>query len=482
VPKSDPRAYLPDDPEVQDHILTTFEWTLGIVSDGIVSGPSGTSLQVRVYDATPPERPCKCPGINSDRVKCATIGTFIRGRFTKHHYKDIKRHQKLIELRVYRRQFRCTNAGCNVKTFTEDLKEIDDESKVTVFLMGHIKEELAKNQPLSKIGRDCNLTEGAIRRINKRIVKGKDDGRIKTKLPLPSHAGIHLMRISGTDCCLFTDVDKVRVLEVVLSQDPAELAAKLREWFVEEDFSEVKLVSIPIHGGYRKLVRRIFPHAKIVVPRNYLQKTAHQPLGKIWAEVALEQKLGKNTKRTSLELLSASGKELSIANQKLLLKLLKRSNLLKTAYEQKEAFLPILTCETEQSARAAYEEWAAQIPQSAQTDFGPLLQGVAGWKKEVFGGFDIDYKDYLSLVERLVRALEAHEVGRGSSAEIIRGRILYGQGVRIIANLPPLSDMEKNMMALIVNPRRFFHTEHYEDLGSSIQKLIEYFEPESSAT
>jgi hypothetical protein len=198
--------------------------------------------------------------------------------------------------------------------------------------------------------------------------------------------------------------------------------------------------------------------------------------------VALEQKLGKNTKRSSLELLSASGKELSIANQKLLSKLLKRSNLLETAYGQKEAFLPVLTCDTERSARAAYEQWAAQIPQSVQKDFGPLLQGIEGWKKEVFDGFEINYKDYLSLVERLVRALEAHEVGRGSSADIIRGRILYGQGVRDIAKIPPLSDMEKNMMAMIVNPRRYFHTERYEDLGSSIEKLIQYFQPKASAT
>lgn len=482
MPTSALPAYLPNDHEADDHPLRAEGWTLRIVSDGIVKGRSGRSLRVRVYDAMPPEKSCKCPGINSDGVKCETTGVFVRKRLTKKHYKDIMRYEKLVEIRVYRSQFKCKSARCNVKTFTEELKDIDDESKVTTYLMGQLKRELGKNQNLSQIGRECNMTEGAIRRINKRIVKGRDDGRIKTKLPLPSHAGIHLIRIAGTDCCLFTNVDEVRVLEVVLSQDPAELAAKLRKYFVEEDFSEVKLVSIPIHDGYRKLVRSIFPQAKIVVPRNYLQKMAHQPLGKIWGEVALEQKVGKNTKRSSLELLSASGKELSIANKKLLSKLLKRSNLLKTAYEQKEAFLPILTCETERSARAAYEEWAAQIPQSVQTDFGPLLQGVAGWKKEVFGGFDIDYKDYLSLVERLVRALEAHGMGRGSSAEIIRGRILYGQGVRIMANLPPLSDMEKNMMALIVNPRRFFHPDFHEDLGSSIEKLIQYFQPKASAT
>jgi transposase len=348
--------------------------------------------------------------------------------------------------------------------------------------MEQLKRELGKNQNLSQIGRECNMTEGAIRRINKRIVKSRDDGRIKTKLPLPSHAGIHLMRIAGTDCCLFTDVDEVRVLEVVLSQDPAELAAKLRKWFVEEDFSEVKLISIPIHDGYRKLVRSIFPQAKIVVPRNYLQKMAHQPLGKIWSQVSLEQKVSKKTRRSSLELLCTPRKELSIANQKLLSKLLERSDLLRTAYEQKEAFLPILACHTERSAGAAYGQWEAHIPQSVQPGFRPLLQGIAGWKKEVFGGFEIDYKDYLSLIERFVRALEEHDVGRDSSAEIIRGRILYGQGVRITAKLPPLSETEKNLMTMLVNPRRFFHPDFHEDLGSSIEKLIQYFQPKASAT
>ena len=201
---------------------------------------------------------------------------------------------------------------------------------------------------------------------------------------------------------------------------------------------------------------------------------AHQPLAKILENCRRPLKLNKEAARSSLELLFTRRGKLSGTKRKVLEALLSRSAVLEEAYNQKELFLHLLTCQSKETVLPRYHEWSANLPTSVKPEFDSLVGGFRGWEHEIFDRFDLNFKNYLIGTENLIRALEKQS--HTYSVDTIRGRVLYGDGVRILDQLPPPTEVEKYISYEVATPSRVRYPDFYEDLGSSIDKLIAYFE------
>jgi transposase len=461
------KKYRPKDDALRRHPLTAAKWRLELVSDD-------PATRVRVYEAIPPRSdPTRTDeGVRCPSADCGGRGLIHQERLTKSTYLDKPRDSRFIHLIVLRRQLQCTSCG---QLFTETPPGIDSKLQMTTDLLEAVRIKLESFETFQAIAKEFWLSASYVAKIDKTIIQREDYRRFETRdRLLPVHIGIHNTRIGKTDCALLTDPNHGRVLEVALSREPSEIATRFERWFDRDQFAQVGLVSIPMKARYRDLVRSLFPDARILVPKDYLENLANEIMNSVVTKVGHYMARNREGRDMTWEIVCKRARKLTPTQRRQLEKLLSGSDLLRTAYEQKQLFLQLLVYQLPERAMQAHGEWSESVPAALRTDFAPLIDEVRHWRTEVFSAFQWNFKHYLADLDRMVDKLNRR--GRNYSLETIRGRLLYTHKFQEIDAITPHVPGTEYFSLETAGAKPAPPPKDNAELGSSDQRILQFLD------
>jgi transposase len=446
--------YLPEDDEARDHpLVKDHQWKLLIVED---------EPHRRLYGAIPPrQKEYFCPD-------CGSKAWLKDQRWSDQTYRDLKRREKNVELRVKRRRLKCPNPSCQTATFNEKLPELNHNRHLTRDLTAELIGDLRRHGSFTAIAAEYRLNEQTLRNLERDFVREQDNvRREKHTLPLPQQVGIHSVRIAKKDCCLLTNVTSAKLLEIVSSQKSEEIKRTIERLFDRRQFENVELVVMAINEGYREVVNAIFPQARVIVPRFEVEAVFKRNLTKISESVAKEMRLSKERRKLIEDLLRPSPSRLNTQNKQLKV-LLQQSEVFQAADELRKRLLELFANPTEQSL-TRYRDWTEAVASLFRMEPSSLSFSSIGWEDSILEGLAFRSPNYLAPIERLIDRLRA--LGPSYSFETLRGRLLYGVGF-------PSREPSPRADTRFMYDEESYDEEFPEDDGSSVQLVIEYLESE----
>jgi transposase len=234
-----------------------------------------------------------------------------------------------VYLKVPRRKFYCRQ--CQRYT-TEQLMWLDSKQSLTMRYKEYIYAKV-KNLTVEQVGRSESLGSKQVQKIfnelSKIEIKNQDWGMPK-RLSLDEFSR---KKGHGKFATILTDLDKSSLLEVIDSHQSDDIIKAL-ERIPLAIREQVEEVCVDMWGGFPKVIRAIFPNAKIVIDRFHVQKLINKNLNKIRLKLELRGLKNKNLIMTTQSQLTKSEKtELEI--------LLQISPTLRIAHELKEEMIKI---------------------------------------------------------------------------------------------------------------------------------------------
>lgn len=150
---------------------------------------------------------------------------------------------------------------------------------------------------------------------------------------------------------VISDLENHCLLEVIDSHKAEEIIEKLKGLWTEEERAIVEEVSIDMWAGFAKVIKEVFPNAKIVYDRFHVMKKVIDELDKIRRQSGVR---GKEAKKLILK----NREDLNKEEKEKLDEYLNRSKRLRQAYEWKERFREIYEAEkTVEEGKRQMEEW-----------------------------------------------------------------------------------------------------------------------------
>jgi hypothetical protein len=311
-------------------------------------------------------------------------------------------------------------------------------------LVAQIERASLERRKFTDISRLYGIDHKTVRNINRDYIARKDRQREERHaLIIPQHLGIHPLKMSRQECCLLTNVERRTVFEVTKNQSVAAIKDRFQKLFKSSDLERVHLVSIPLNDDYKRLVKKLFPKARILVPTRYLVSIA----GNVMERAVEEMKSGTRARnlQTLKRLVSVSGTDLDPTSAARLRKELSLHQQLHAAYIHKEWFLKILTSQDKTKTLAEYNQWCRATPPELRGIFNLIFSRVSRWKTYIFPNTDIYYSEYLLNLEKLIEDLLVE--GRAYSFEVIRGRLLYSPDFQITLQRTPTRQSACDLMS-----------------------------------
>jgi transposase len=166
---------------------------------------------------------------------------------------------------------------------------------------------------------------------------------------------ISMRQVKGSLVTVVSDIEGGNLIEMIDShrqQDIIEVLIK-QPFEVREQVEEV---SIDMWGGFPKVIKQVFPNAKIVIDRFHVMKAVNKDLNKLRRAAGI-------TDRGSKYLLLSNRSNLNYEQIQRLSVTLKKSECLRIAYEMKEEFRQIYeTHMTVKIAQVKFKDWLNYAP------------------------------------------------------------------------------------------------------------------------
>jgi transposase len=170
------------------------------------------------------------------------------------------------------------------------------------------------------------------------------------------------------------------LLEVIDSHESEEIKKALLEWPLELR-EQVEEVSVDMWGGFPKIIKEIFPNARIVIDRFHVMKKINEELNSI------RKALSKSLKRLKIKnlkyYLMKNGLSLTIEEKEILKRILNCSSRLKRADELKEKFRAIYqTYQTPEEALVQFKLWLKKARDLYRESIGTVqnhLEGICNY-------------------------------------------------------------------------------------------------------
>jgi transposase len=234
-----------------------------------------------------------------------------------------------VYLKVPRRKFYCRQCQ---KYTTEQLIWINSKQLLTNRYKEYIYARV-KELTVEQVAQSENLGSKQVQKIfnelSKIEIKDRDWGMPK-RLSLDEFSR---RKGKGNLATILTDLDKSSLLEVIDSHKSDDIIKALKRipLAIREQVEEV---CVDMWGGFPKVIKEVFPNAKIVIDRFHVQKLINKNLNKI--RLKLEIKGLKN----KILLMMAQSKLTELEQTELEI-LLQASPTLRIAHELKENILKI---------------------------------------------------------------------------------------------------------------------------------------------
>jgi transposase len=243
--------------------------------------------------------------------------------------KDLSISGMEVYLKVPRRKFYCRQCQ---KYTTEQVIWLDSKRLLTNRYKEYIYTKV-KDLTVEQVGRSESLGSKQVQEIfnefSKIEIKNQDWGMPK-RLSLDEFSR---KKGQGNFATILTNLDKSSLLEVIDSHKSDDIIKALKR--IPQNIREqVEEVCVDMWGGFPKVIREVFPNAKIVIDRFHVQKLINKNLNKI--RLKLEIKGLKNK-----ILLMMAHLQLTELEKTELETLLRISPTLRIAHELKENILKI---------------------------------------------------------------------------------------------------------------------------------------------
>jgi transposase len=307
----------------------------------------------------------------NDGINCPNCNTYI----SKVHQtrpiliRDLAVFGQQVYLNVPRRQFYCP--GCKTSP-TEPLSWLNKKQRQTTRYQEYIYERV-KELTVKQVSENEKMSEDAVQDIFTKIANSKKkDWGFPKRLSLDEFAR---KKGKGKFVTIITDLDKSSLLELVDSHKSDDIISVLKQQPLGMR-EAVEEVCVDMWGGFPKVIREVFPNAKIVIDRFHVQKLVNKSLNKIRLNLSLKGLKNKF-------LLTSNKINLTLEEQTELELLLQASPCLRIAHELKEELITIYNSQiTSRGAMRQINKWLkiARIMFGNATDtIDSHLEGICNY-------------------------------------------------------------------------------------------------------
>jgi transposase len=274
--------------------------------------------------------------------------------------RDLSVFGKVVYLNTPRRQFYCQHCQ---KHFTEKLPFVDWERRYTQRYEEYVYQRV-QSASVEQVSRDELLSWDQVQGIfnHQFSLKKKDNWEEVKRVSIDE---VSKRKGHQNFVTVVSNIDAGELLEVIDSHKQDDIIEVLKQQPIEIR-EKVEEVSVDMWGGFPKVVKEVFPNAKIVIDRFHVM----QPLIKELNQ--LRQKAKIKIKGSRFILLK-NKVDLTEEEKVKLENILKCSKRLRLAYNLKEDFRNIFeTCKTPDEGQKQLEEWL----QKAKTVYGAVLETI----------------------------------------------------------------------------------------------------------
>lgn len=350
--------------------------------------------------------------------KCGSV-SFYRHGTKKTTYTDSPLRGFTAKLEATVRRYRCKD--CN-ETFLQPLGGVLDERRMTERCTKFIAQAALKHT-FVHVAREVGVDEGTVRSV---AAERMAELQASHAPRLPRVLGVDETKIHRVQRLVLTDIEARRLVDMYPKRDDGALEIWLSQ-FGARDLAAVQVVTMDMWRPYQRTVRKMIPHAAIVVDKFHVVRYASDAL----EEVRIRLGKGRDIEvkrfwvRSKIQL-NKRPHNLSAKQRFNLDMWLDNEPELAEAYRLKETLYNIYDMPKEQ-AKEAFNAFTASVPVSLKKDFGELTRLMKNWRAEILAYFDHRYTNaYTEAVNGLMKHIVRN--GRGYSYEVLRARILATAG------------------------------------------------------
>ena len=274
--------------------------------------------------------------------------------------RDLSVFGKVVYLDTPRRQFYCYQCQ---KYFTEILPFADWERRYTQRYEKYVYQRV-QNTSMEQVSRDEFLSWDQIQGIFKHqfSLKKKDNWEGVKRISIDE---VSQRKGHGDFVTVVSDIDLGELLEVIDSHKQEEIIAIIKQQPLEAR-EKVEEVSVDMWGGFPKVVKEVFPNAKIVIDRFHVMQPVIKELNQLRKSTGIKIK-------GSRFILLRNNIDLTEEQKVKLEDILKYSKRLRLAYTLKEDFRTIFeTCKTPEDGHEKLQAWL----QKAKVVYGAILETI----------------------------------------------------------------------------------------------------------
>ena len=322
-------------------------------------------------------------------------------------------HKTILHLR--KRRHVCPGCG---KRFDEQIEFLPRYSQFTNRVNLQIFRQLKECRSIKSIAKDNHMSPPTAAKIVNEI-------DYKTRR-LPEVLAIDEFRGNAEGekfQCILADPKNRRVVDILPTRKHEMIRHHLLKFNNRKD---VRFVVMDMTGGYRKLMKELFPWATIIVDKYHYIRQITYALERVRVEEQkrLSDRWRKYFKRSKYILLKDTRK-LTLDDRIQLDNILRISEPLRKAYELKQEFELVKDSKDREEASRRLSIWILHAQQSALPDFVKVSFTYQNWSKEILNSFEHPYTNgYIEGCNNRIKVLKRVSFGMPRFARF-RRRILH---------------------------------------------------------
>ena len=326
---------------------------------------------------------------------------------------SVSGYETILHLR--KRRHVCPKCG---KRFDERIGFLPRYRQFTNRVNLQIYEQLKKCRSIKDIAEDNNMSPPTAAKIINEI-------NFKTR-KLPEVLAIDEFRGNAEGerfQCILADPKNRRVVEILPNRRHEMIRHYLGRFPNKRD---VRFVVMGRTGGYRRLMKELFPWATIIVDKYHYVRQITYALERVRVEEQkrLSDRWRKYFKRSKYILLKDTRK-LTMDDRIQLENILRISEPLRKAYELKQQFELVKASKDREEAARRLSKWIFRAQQSGLPDFIKVSFTYQNWSKEILNSFEFPYTNgYIEGCNNRIKVLKRVSFGMPRFARF-RRRIMH---------------------------------------------------------
>ena len=326
---------------------------------------------------------------------------------------SVSGYETILHLR--KRRHVCPKCG---KRFDERISFLPRYRQFTNRVNLQIYEQLKKCRSIKDIAEDNNMSPPTAAKIINEI-------NFKTR-KLPEVLAIDEFRGNAEGerfQCILADPKNRRVVEILPNRRHEMIRHYLGRFPNKRD---VRFVVMDMTGGYRRLMKELFPWATIIVDKYHYVRQITYALERVRVEEQkrLSDRWRKYFKRSKYILLKDTRK-LTMDDRIQLENILRISEPLRKAYELKQQFELVKASKDREEAARRLSKWIFRAQQSGLPDFIKVSFTYQNWSKEILNSFEFPYTNgYIEGCNNRIKVLKRVSFGMPRFARF-RRRIMH---------------------------------------------------------